>query len=160
LITSNGGNKAAAGSEGRQWQDGVCYVKNDCDAKYRIEMYEPVQSSNTSYNVREAANALDGSEKSIIHTENKQSGWWKAKFKDGSFKVNQVKLLNRPDGWGARLGAATVEIDGKVCGQVQKETKQNVWYTVVCSKPIIGRTIKVISQAQTPLHFAEIRAFG
>jgi len=110
--------------------------------------------------VREAANALDGNEKTIIHTENQKSGWWRAKFKNGSFKVNQVKLLNRPDGWGARLGDATLEIDGKECGKVQSSTKQNAWYTVTCTKPIIGRTIKVTSKAGTPLHFAEIRVFG
>ena len=123
-------------------------------------MYEPEQSSNTAYNVREAANALDGNEKSIIHTANQKAGWWRAKFKNGSFKVNQVKLLNRPDGWGARLGDATVEIDGKECGKVQGTTKQNVWYTVTCAKPIIGRTIKVTSKADTPLHFTEVRVFG
>lgn len=110
--------------------------------------------------MREAANALDENEKTIIHTENEKSGWWRAKFKNGSFKVNQVKLLNRPDGWGARLGEATVEVDGKECGKVQSSTKQNVWYTVTCTKPIIGRTIKVTSKAATPLHFADIRVFG
>jgi hypothetical protein len=45
------------------------------------------QSSNTSYNVREAKNALDGKEDSIIHTDNEKSGWWTAKFNDGTMRV-------------------------------------------------------------------------
>jgi len=68
--------------------------------------------------------------------------------------------LNRPDGWGARLGDAKVEVDGKLCGQVQTETVQGVWYNVVCETPIIGKEIVVTSKENTPLHFAEFRAFG
>lgn len=123
-------------------------------------MTDAEQSSNTSYNVREAKNALDGNEKSIIHTDNKKSGWWSAKFKEGAFKVNEVKFMNRPDGWGKRLGDTSVEIDGKFCGKVQSQTVQGKWYTVKCEKPIIGKTVKVTSKANTPLHFTEFRAFG
>jgi hypothetical protein len=68
--------------------------------------------------------------------------------------------LNRPDGWGDRLGDAEVEVDGKLCGKVQSQTVQGKWYTVECAKPIIGDKIKVTSKANTPLHFAEFRAFG
>jgi hypothetical protein len=68
--------------------------------------------------------------------------------------------MNRPDGWGDRLGDAEITVDDKVCGAVQSETKQGVWYTVTCEYPIIGKSIKVTSKADTPLHFAEFRAFG
>jgi hypothetical protein len=125
-----------------------------------VTLSEPVQSSNTSYNVREAGNAIDGDETSIMHTDNERPGWWSAKFQEGTYKVNQVKFLNRPDGWGHRLGDSIVEIDGKVCGTVQSETVQNVWYDVYCETPILGRSVKVISKEGTPLHFAEIRVFG
>jgi hypothetical protein len=81
LLTGWGSNKASGGqTKGRRWQDAVCYVKNDCKAASRIEMTDPEQSSNTSYNVREAKNALDANERSIIHTDNKRSGWWTAKL--------------------------------------------------------------------------------
>jgi hypothetical protein len=161
MKTGWGKNKSAKGASGKRWKDAICMVKNDCNAQFRIKMKEPSQSTNTSYNVREAANALDGNDESIIHTDNEKSGWWTAKFgEEGTYKVESVKIMNRPDGWGDRLGDAVVEIDDKVCGTVQSTTKQGVWYTVTCETPIIGKTMKITSKADTPLHFAEIRAFG
>jgi hypothetical protein len=123
-------------------------------------MIDAEQSSNTSYNVREAKNALDGNERSIIHTANKKSGWWTAKFNGGNFEIDSVKLKNRPDGWGHRLGDSTVEIDGKLCGKVSTKTVNGAWYAVKCAKPILGKTVTITSKAKTPLHFAEIRVFG
>jgi len=123
-------------------------------------MTDAEQSSNTSYNVREAKNALDSNEKTIIHTDNNKSGWWTAKLEGGAYAVEKVSMKNRPDGWGYRLGSATVEVDGKLCGKVTPKTVQGAWYTVKCAKPIIGRSVKVTSKDKTPLHFAEIRAFG
>jgi hypothetical protein len=123
-------------------------------------MTDPEQSSNTSYNVREAKNALDSNERSIIHTDNKRSGWWTAKLQGGTYAVESVSMKNRPDGWGHRLGDTTIEVDGKLCGKVTSKTVQGAWYTVKCAKPILGRSIKVTSKAKTPLHFAEIRAHG
>lgn len=117
-------------------------------------MINPKQSSNTSYNVREARNALDGNQKTIIHTDNKKSGWWTAQFQNGSYSVERVSIRNRPDGWGYRLGDATIKIDGKVCGKVTSKTVQGAWYTVKCASPIVGRSIMVESKANTPLHFA------
>lgn len=110
--------------------------------------------------MREAGKAIDGDEASIQHTDNEVNGWWSAKFQEGTYKINQVKFLNRPDGWGGRLGDTTVEIDGKLCGTVQSSTVQNVWYDVDCETPILGRSIKVISKEGTPLHFAEIKVYG
>lgn len=123
-------------------------------------MNEEEQSSNTSYNVREAKNAIDDNEKSIIHTDNKKSGWWTAKFEKGLHAVQKVMFKNRPDGWGHRLGDATVEVDGKPCGKVVSKTVQGAWYTVKCDKTVIGKSVKVTSKKDTPLHFAEIRVFG
>lgn len=124
-------------------------------------MVSPEQSSQTTYNVRDAKNALDGDEDTIMHTENEKSGWWTAKF-DGNqtYKITSVKFLNRPDGWGDRLGDAVVEVDGRECGTVQQETVQGVWYTVECATPLIGKSVKVTSKADTPLHVAEVRVFG
>jgi hypothetical protein len=75
-------------------------------------------------------------------------------------RVKEVKLMNRPDGWGDRLGDSEIEVDGKLCGKVQSATKQGAWYTVECEKPVIGKSVKVISKENTPLHFAEIRVHG
>jgi len=75
-------------------------------------------------------------------------------------KVESVKLLNRPDGWGDRLGDSEVEVDGKLCGKVESKTAQGKWYTVTCTKPVIGKNVKVISKESTPLHFAEVRVMG
>lgn len=161
MLTGWGSNRATAGQvQGRRWKDAVCYVKNDCDQSSRIEMTDPEQSSNTPYNVREAGNALDGQAKSIIHTENNSSGWWTAGFNGADYVVESVKIQNRPDGFGNRLGNATVEVDGQPCGTVAATTVDGAWYTVTCTNPILGRNIKVTSVANTPLHFAEIRAFG
>lgn len=117
-------------------------------------MEAPEQSSNTSYNVREAKNALDGNEKTIIHTDNNKSGWWTAKFTGGTYAVERIAFKNRKDGWGHRLGGSTVEIDGKLCGKVTAKTVAGAWYSVKCAKPILGRSVKVTSKDKTPLHFA------
>ena len=55
-----------------------------------MNLIEPKQSSNTSYNVREAGNAIDGDEATMIHTNNDIEEWWSAKFEEGTYTVNQV----------------------------------------------------------------------
>jgi len=160
MLTGWGSNRAAGGqTRGRRYRDAECYVKNDCKESDRIKMVTPEQSSNTSYNVREAQNALDGNDRTICHTDNNKSGWWTAKF-NGTFAVESVNIKNRPDGWGYRLGDATVTVDGKLCGKVTSKTKQGAWYTVKCAKPILGASVKVESKGNNPLHFSHIAAFG
>lgn len=116
MLTGWAADRASAGSvDSSRWKDAVCYVKNDCDGLLvtgRIELTEPEQSSTTPYDIREAANALNGNADSIIHTLNGVSGWWTAKLNGAEYTVQSVSLKNRADGWGERLGGATVEVDG------------------------------------------------
>lgn len=160
LGWNKNGRTTGGQTKGRRYKDAICDVKNDCNSQNRVKLVDADQSSNTTYNVRGAKNALDAQEDSIVHTENKKSGWWSANFKDGTMRVESVKILNRPDGWGDRLGDSDVEIDGKLCAKVQSGTVQGKWYTVTCDKPVIGKKVKVISKENTPLHFAEIRVMG
>lgn len=118
MLTGWGKNKSAAGSTNKRWYDAICMIKNDCSAQNSIKLVDAEQSSNTTYNVRGPKNAIDDDNKSIIHTENEKMGWWRANFNDGAYKVTSVRILNRPDGWGARLGGSTIKVDGKLCGSV------------------------------------------
>jgi len=72
MLTGWGKNRASAGSTGKQYRDAACYTKNDCSVDTRIELTDASQSTNTSYNVREAGNALDAQEDTIIHTDNEK----------------------------------------------------------------------------------------
>jgi len=83
----------------------------------------------------------------------------------GPFKVTKVTILNRNSGCdatcGGKLQRAVVEIGGQACGTVSEATIAGVLYEVVCSTPVVGSYVKIITTADNEsLNIAGVKVYG
>jgi hypothetical protein len=51
-------------------------------------------------------------------------------------------------------------VDNQVCGRVQNGTKNGQWYTVRCSKPLKGSTLKLVTTRNEYLSISGIQAYS
>ena len=72
--------------------------------------------------------------------------WWQANFEDEVFNVVEVRIMNRRDGNGERLGKCKIEIDGVYFGSLPAITEVGKWYSIKPEKEeyITGTSVKVI----------------
>lgn len=76
-----------------------------------------------------------------------------------SYWIDRVRILNRRDCCGGRLGGTEVFVGGEKCGQVQGGTKNGQWYEVKCSKPLFGQKIKIVTTQKTYLSISGFEAY-
>lgn len=82
-----------------------------------------------------------------FHTEcHGNKNYWTASF-DGLWKVEKVKIMNRPlstdSETNGRLAGAIITIDGQRCGVIPNTATGGKLYEVTCSTPIVGSTINI-----------------
>jgi len=85
--------------------------------------------------------------------------WWNADF-GGAFSVGKVRIQNRKDCCGARLGGTRVLIGDKECGRVPNGPKNGQWITVQCAQPITGTSVRLITTQNTWLQINAIEVYG
>ena len=73
--------------------------------------------------------------------------------------VDKVRILNRFNCCGDRLGGTSVFIGEKLCGKVPDVTEQNKWYDIKCEKPIEGEHVELITNKNTYLNISGIEVF-
>jgi hypothetical protein len=71
--------------------------------------------------------------------------WWEAMFKGGDQWITSVRVLNRKDCCGGRLGATQVLVGKTECGEIESGTTNGKWYTVECKVPIKGDRIRLVT---------------
>lgn len=68
--------------------------------------------------------------------------WWRANFgRDET--IAKVRVKNRVNCCGARLGATDIFIGTQKCGQIPMGTKNGQWYTVTCPKQTTGNKVEL-----------------
>jgi len=86
--------------------------------------------------------------------------WWESVFNGGSYSVSFVRIRNRIDCCGARLGGTRVMIGDQECGRVPNGPKNGQWYAVQCKEPIRGNRIRLITTQNTWLQINGIEVYG
>jgi hypothetical protein len=85
--------------------------------------------------------------------------WWSAEFQNPEW-IWQVRIMNRRDCCGDRLGGVSVMIDNDECGRVPMGTKNGKWYTVKCSRPLQGKNLRLITTRNEYLSISGIQAYS
>lgn len=86
--------------------------------------------------------------------------WWSADF-DTTRSVTEVRILNRRDCCGERLGGSTVYIDDVLCGTIPGSTSTASTYTVTCTTPLSGSSITIRQNTTyTALQLANVEVWG
>ena len=83
-----------------------CYSDIDWNGFDLIDLFHPQTSSNMDLNKYKPEYGMDGNSKTCCHTLDGVGQWWAAKFSGGIFYVTMVKLQNRGNGLGYRLGSS------------------------------------------------------
>jgi hypothetical protein len=125
----------------------------------RVSFQGARQSSPYAGNRFPPNNAFSNGSK-FTHTNRGVGMWWSARFRGGAKWIWQVRVLNRRDCCGNRLSGTKVMIDNQVCGQVENGTRNGQWYTVKCSKPMRGSTLKLVTTRSDYLSISGIQAFS
>jgi hypothetical protein len=84
--------------------------------------------------------------------------WWRANFGQNE-TIAKVRILNRRDCCGDRLGGTIVTIGNQECGRVPMGTKNGQWYTVTCSSPVTGDRIELKTTQNTYLSISGIEVW-
>jgi hypothetical protein len=79
---------------------------------------------------------------------------------NGPSVVDRVRIRNRRDCCGGRLARTKVYVSNQYCGSVQNGTRNGQWYTVKCSRPMMGNQIKLVTVQRTYLSITGIEAYG
>jgi hypothetical protein len=74
--------------------------------------------------------------------------------------VGRVRILNRKDCCGNRLGGVKVYVDETYCGQVQPNTRNGQWYEVKCSKDILGEKVRLVMTKNDYLSISGFEAYS
>jgi len=74
--------------------------------------------------------------------------------------VDTVRILNRFNCCGDRLGGTSVSIGDQHCGKVPEKTEQNKWYDIKCEKPIAGKQVELRTNKNTYLNISGIEVIA
>ena len=144
-------------------------VKLGEDAEKKVEKIELVEPRMSSYygTIRgksvSADKGCDGDAEEFFHTKQGLGQWWAASFFKPKY-VTMVKILNRHDDaeCADRLAKCKVMIGGEYFGKLPSKTLKGKWYNVIpnAKKPVLGKSVKIETTADTCLHFADIYVYG
>jgi hypothetical protein len=116
------------------------------------------QSTNYGNNSYPASNAWSNGPK-FTHTNSGVGQWWEVGF-DNEYYIGKVRILNRRDCCGERLAGTKVMVGDQLCGTVQGGTKNGQWYDVTCSKPMKGRSVRLVTTQSTFLSISGFEAYS
>jgi hypothetical protein len=113
------------------------------NTKASIDNGSARQSNPYGNNQFPATNAWAGGNK-FTHTNRGVGQWWEVKMTQ-SYWIDRVRIRNRHNCCPERLGGTKVFVDGKEGGQVTGRMSRGQWTEVKFSKPLYGRTIRLVT---------------
>jgi len=123
-----------------------------------LKMTKCAQSGtyNSSYPCQ---HGYDGNDKTSQITKAGVGQWWQGFF-SGEKTVNKVMVRNRADCCGERLTGTEVYVGTKLCGKITGTTVTAKWYTVMCSEPVKGSFVKLVTTTPTWLQTSGMKVYG
>lgn len=107
-----------------------------------------------------ASNAINGSNTSISHTQNKQNAWWQVEL-PRDINISEINITNRTDCCKERLQDFDVIVSDREGKAIyQKYFKDSLAQYDLTGINRIGRTVKVQLRGKNFLHITKVQVFG
>merc|ERR1712166_1312667 len=93
----------------------------------------------------------------FTHTNKGVGMWWKVRFPI-NHNFSKIRIRNRADCCGERLGSTKVFVSGQLCGTLPSKTVRGQWYEVTCN--LTGNEIKLVTTQNTFLSIQGFEAYA
>ena len=74
--------------------------------------------------------------------------------------ITEIKVKNRYDCCGERFSGVQFYVSGQVCGTAPEKTLTATWYTIKCSKPLLGKEVKLVMMKKNYLSLSGLEVTG